>query len=279
MKRHLAILLFSITCAVAARPALADEKAMESSPWERYSANLGVFFATVDSNVRVGTTSVGADFDVEDTLGIGSGNNVFRIDASWRFTENRRHRIDFTWFSLNRSGSTTLGRDLDLDGTTFPQGATVSSSIELDIFKGAYSYSFIQDDRLDLAVSGGLYVAPMSIDVTATGGFSGSARQSATAPLPVIGLRADIAITPKWFLRSGFDVFYVSVDDYTGYLTDVRLAGEYKAFKNVGFGLGFETMHLQVEAEESTGVPGVDFDGKFEFDYAGIYAYTKVYFD
>lgn len=279
MKRRAASLLLSIACVFAALPVHADEHDAKASPWERYYANLGIFFATVNSTVRLGTPSAGVSFDVEDTLGIGSGNNAFRIDAGWRFTKSRRHRVDFTWFSLSRDGSTTLGRDLELDGQTFPAGATVSSTLDLDIFKGSYSYSFLQDDRVDLAVTAGLYVAPISINVTSSGSFTGSAQQSLTAPLPVLGLRADFVIAPKWYLRSSFDVFYVSIDDYTGFITDVQVAAEYKAFKYVGFGLGFDTMHLNVEAESSTSVPGVEFNGQFGFDYAGIYAYTKVYFD
>lgn len=279
MKRCLAVLLMSTVCVFAGWPALAAAAEKKPSPWEKYNVNLGVFFATVDSTARVGTPSAGVDFDVEDTLGLGSGNNAFRINAAWRFTENRRHRVDFDWFSLNRSGSTTLGRDLDINGMTFPAGAYVSSKLNLDLYRASYSYSIVQDDRVDLAVSAGLYIAPMSLDVNASGGFTGSVSQSITAPLPVIGLRADFAITPKWFLRSKFDVFYVSIDNYTGYISDIQVAGEYKAFKHVGFGLGIDTMHLAVEAESGTSVPGVDFDGKFSFQYAGIYAYTKLYFD
>ena len=94
-----------------------------------------------------------------------------------------------------------------------------------------------------------------------------------------MGLRADFAITLKWFLRTNFDVFYISIDDYEGLLSDVQIAAEYKAWKHVGFGLGFDTMHLNVDAESDTSVPGVDAAGSFSFDYAGIYAYTKIYFD
>jgi len=279
MKRWLAVLLTSTACFFAAWPSSADESTNKSSPWERYSANLGVFFATTSSSARLGGTSAGVEFDVEDTLGLSKGNNAFRIDAFWRFTDSRRHRVDFSWFSLNRSGSKVLTRDIEIDGTTFPTGSTVSSSLDLDIYKGAYSWSFFQDDRLDIAAEVGLYVAPMSLNIDASGIFQGSGSLDFTAPLPIVGLRMDVAITPKWYLRSGFDVFYLQVDDYEGYITDVRVAGEYKAFKNVGFGLGVEFLQLSVESEQSTSIPGVESSGKFEFDYAGVYTYMKVFFD
>ena len=279
MKRCRALWLISIVCLLAGRPALAAEEEKEASPWERYSADLGIFLATTNSTARIGSTSAGVEFDVEDTLGLGSGNNAFRIGASWRFTENRRHRVDFEWFRLKKDGSRVLQNDIDTDQGTIPAGSSIDSEVTLDVFRGAYSYSFFQDDRFDLAVIAGLYVAPMSITMTGTSGFSGTVEQSFTAPLPVLGLRADFALTPKWFIRTNFDVFYVSIDDYTGFLTDVQVAAEYKAWKHVGFGLGFDTMYVKVETDGETSVPGVNATGEFAFDYAGIYAYTKIYFD
>ena len=279
MKRWLPLCLFSMVCVLAGRPVSAAETAKDSSPWEKWSADLGIFLATTNSTARLGSTSAGVQFDVEDTLGLGSGNNALRLGGAWRFTENRRHRVELSWFRLKKSGSRVLQNDLEVDGTTIPAGSGVSSEVKLDLYRAAYSYSFFQDDRFDLAVSGGLYVAPMSIDINGTSGFTSSVSQSFTAPLPVVGLRADFALTPKWFLRTNFDVFYISIDRYTGFLTDVQIAAEYKAWKNVGFGLGLDTMHIEVEADKNTSVPGLNASGEFGFDYAGIYAYTKVYFD
>jgi hypothetical protein len=45
-----------------------------------------------------------------------------------------------------------------------------------------------------------------------------SSAASFTAPLPVIGLRADIAITPQWFLRIGSELFYLEYDNFKGSL-------------------------------------------------------------
>ena len=279
MKRCRALCLISIACVFTGPLALAAETGKKPSPWEKYSANLGIFLATTNSTARIGTTSAGVEFDVEDTLGLGSGNNAFRIGAAWRFTENRRHRVDFGWFALKKSGSRVLSNDLEVDGTTIPAGSGVSSEVKLDVFRGAYSYSFFQDDRFDIAIVTGLYVAPFSITINGTSGFTGTVQQDLTAPLPTLGLRADFALTPKWFVRTSFDVFYINIDEYEGFLTDVQIAAEYKAWKHVGLGLAFDTMHLAVEADSDTSVPGVDASGAFGFDYAGIYAYTKIYFD
>lgn len=271
--------LVALICLATLQPVLAEEAKNKATPWKKYSVNLGAFFAATESSFRLGTPAAGVDVDVEDTLGLDKGNLAFRLDAFWRFTESKRHRFDFSWFRIDRDGSTTLVNDIEINGITFPAGTGVQSTFDFQIFKGAYDYSFFQDDRIDLAASVGLYVAPFSLSVGATGGGIPTQSESITAPLPVVGLRADFAITPKWYLKTNFDLFYLQVDGYTGFITDARAAVEYNAFKNIGFGLGFDALNVSVESVQDTSTPGVEFDGSIDFRYAGFLAYMKVYFD
>lgn len=62
--------------------------------------NLGVFVSATDTSFRIGS-GIGLNIDTEEALGLDATNTVFRADALWRFTDNKRHRLDFTWFSLN----------------------------------------------------------------------------------------------------------------------------------------------------------------------------------
>src|SRR4051812_35922229 len=132
-----------------------------SEPWEKFSVNIGAFFPNSDTGLRLGS-SVGAEFDLEDTLGFDSSESVFRADAAWRFTSNRRHRFDISWFAIRRDAQTTIGHDLVMEGDngnmiTVPTGSNVTSKLNLDLFEYAYSYSFIQDQRVDIAGIAGLF--------------------------------------------------------------------------------------------------------------------------
>lgn len=148
----------------------------------------------------------------------------------------------------------------------------------MKIFKATYSYSFFQDDRFDLAASAGLFVIPIDYSIKATNLLEGHEEDSVTAPLPVIGLRGDFAITPKLFLKSNIDFFYLEYDNYEGSIIDIRMAIEYNLFKNIGFGLGFEHLQVDVEAKGDSDFPGVNFNGNILFNYSGVLLYTKIYF-
>ncbi len=246
-------------------------------PWETFNLNLGVFFSAIDSNVGLGLNNVGIDVDVEEALGLDTSTTAFRIDALWRFTDNKRHRFDFSWFDIKRDSTKVLEKDIEIGDEVFPIGTTLESTLNLKILKASYTYSFFQDDRFDFGVSVGLFVIPIEYDIKSTTGLR-QETDSITAPLPVIGLKGDFAITPKLFLKTYIDLFYLEYDNYEGKIWNSHIAIEYNVFKNVGFGLGFNHLEVEVEAHKNTDVPGVNFNGNINFLYTGVMIYTKIYF-
>jgi hypothetical protein len=194
-----------------------------------------------------------------------------------------RHRLDLTWFSYRRSGSRTLVEDITIENDagnqiTIDAGTSVDANFDLDIYELAYTYSFFQDDRIDLAVGVGLYVMPIDYGIRATGIVNEQGSGRFTAPLPVLGLRADVALTPRWFIRSGAQVFYLEYESFTGSVLEFRSALEYYPWQHVGIGLGFDTFGLRLQADEEDW-PGVDLNGKVSFNYAGVQLYLRYFFD
>ncbi|MBC2712075.1 MAG: hypothetical protein HGJ94_14155, partial [Desulfosarcina sp.] len=144
---------------------------------------------------------MGVEVDVEQFFGMDTTNSVLKMKGFWRFTDNRRHRLDLKWSSYRRDGNRTILEDFtieDEDGNeiTIPAGSEVTSNFDIDMYKASYSYSFFQDYRIDIAGSIGLYLMPIDIGVNSTGFIRVNESEKFDAPLPTIGLRADFAITP-----------------------------------------------------------------------------------
>ncbi|HKQ24849.1 MAG TPA: hypothetical protein VJT81_10450 [Burkholderiales bacterium] len=255
---------------VAIQPAFAEQ----SGPWEKWNLSLGGFAATLGTDVRIGSPGVGAEIDLEETLGLESSQTVFRIDAAYRFGSSRRHRLDFTWFDLSREATRTLGRDINVDGTIYPVGTTVDSVYDMAFYNVRYSYSFLQDDRVDLAGTVGLHVTDLGLAVSATG--IGTAGDAVTAPLPLIGVRLDVALTEKWYMRSSLELMYVELNDSKGQISDMLLAAEYRAWKNFAFGAGLNAVRMSLEVDEES--PGLNFEGDFNSDFVGLLLYGKLMF-
>ncbi|MFQ5962292.1 MAG: hypothetical protein ACE5MG_12940, partial [Candidatus Methylomirabilales bacterium] len=150
MKKVILVYVITFIVCIFSQPVLADEHEKQETPWEKFGLIVGGFVTSLDSTIQLGAGGVGLDLDLEEALGLDSNDLVFRVEALWRFTPNRRHRADFSWLGLRRDATRTLLQDIEIDDTIFPAGSTVNSSYDIDIFKGAYSYSFFQDDRFDL---------------------------------------------------------------------------------------------------------------------------------
>ena len=129
--------------------ALATEKDPSKLPWETAYVELGWYFADLDSSFRLGsgTLGLGVDVDVEELLGLDKSDSAFRIDAGWRFTKSKRHKLEFMWFGFRRDGTEFLNQSVELPdgagGTTTLGPGQFDSVFDFDLFKLTYEYSFI----------------------------------------------------------------------------------------------------------------------------------------
>ena len=246
-------------------------------PWKNFNVNLGVNITDLNSSLRFGIANVGVgvEIDVEDALGLDSSDTVFFGNGYYRFGSTRRHRFDFGYTGYRRDSSGVLGQDLPILGVIFPEGETVQTSFDFDIIRVGYSYSLLKDDRMDLGIGGSLYIMPIEFGISSSS--LGLKTEDITAPLPVLTLRGDFAITPKLFLKTIWDIFYLKIGDFEGSVMSGILAIEYNFWKNVGFGLGYNDFRVDIEASSSD-YPGIDFVGNIEFQMTGLNLYTKIYF-
>ena len=287
MRRCLCVVIAAIAISVFVAPAVAEGDGEEidpkSLPWDRAHVQLGGFMAAMDSGFRIGssTAGLGAVLDVEELLGLEETQVSFRFDGAFRFTKNRKHKFDFTWFSMNRSAERTLGPDEEItipdpddpDGEIVLTNMTIESKFNYDIFKIKYKYSFLLDKRVDVFVGGGFYVMPIEFGLGEQG--ANGTDESITAPLPVLSAGVNVALAKKWFLRQEFDLMYLKIGGFTGQISDFNLGLERTVAKRLALGLGVESLNISVESETSGDYPGVDFTGSVEFQYVGLQFYIR----
>lgn len=73
------------------------------------------------------------------------------------------------------------------------------------------------------------------------------------------------------------DFFYISIDDFTGAITDYELDYEWKFSKHLGVGFGYESFNMTV-AGSGDGTGLWQPSGTIRTEYNGIILYGKLYF-
>jgi len=223
------------------------------------------------------TLGVGISIDPEDTLGLESKQTVLRLDGHYRFT--KEHALTYSIYSLSSTGNKTLETEfewLDEDGNTItiPVGANVDTSLGYEIFKLGYLWSFYHTDKIEVAFGAGLHLTRIAIGLRAeaTGTDLNTKDTSTSLPLPVVSLGLIYNVTPKfsWHVRS--ELFALKFEEWDGIYTDTQMGVEYRAFKNVGLGIGLGSNSLKVTKETS--------EEKFIFDnrITGVLIYAAAYF-
>jgi len=269
----------SVALCIVFTPTLSHaEDAKYNLPWEKFSVQAGAFFAGLNNKVTVGVEGAGIAVDVEKALGLDVQNQVFRVGGLYRIGEKRRHRVDLDYLYFNRSATKTIaGDNIVVDNVTLTPGTVVDTTFNIQILRAAYSYSFFQDDRMDLAGSFGFFVMPIKFELSASGLGSGKGDFNFTAPLPAFGLRGDFAVTPRWLIRTNIDFFYLEYQSFKGALVDTRVAVEYNPWKHFGFGLGVDNFRMAVEAKDED-YPAVNFQGNIKSSFLGVQLYGRYFF-
>jgi len=250
------------TTLVLASPttALADD--------ENFSVSLGVFLTNRDSQTRVdgAIPGSGTPVDLENDLGFDKSDTVFRVDGYYRF--NDKHRIDFSVFDLSRSASKQIQTEIDWDDTIYPIDTAVDASLDLAIYKLAYTWSFMRRDSGYLGLTAGLYTADIGTSLSAEA-IGRSSSSGFTAPLPVVGLRGQYDLSEIWSLRGSAEFFAIEYGDFSGSLYDLYASVDYQVTDHVALGAGVNLVNINV------GVSKPNLDGDLDWRYDGGLLFLK----
>lgn len=261
---RMSVALFAVLSLTASAHVAAKED-------HKFSVSLGLFVTDRQSVTRIGIVGdpSGTPVDLEKDLGLDRSDSVFRIDSYYKFSD--KHRIDVSAFDLSRSSNKVIDTEIDWNGTIYPINTTVVGEFDLNIYKLAYTYSFMRRDKGYLGLTGGLYVADIGTRLSADG-IGARSGGGITAPLPVLGLRGEYQISEKWTFRASSEFFALEYDAFSGSLTDLYAGIDYQLFDNAAIGLGINSVSIDV------GVEDTDLTGDLDWRYDGGMLFLKVDF-
>jgi hypothetical protein len=280
--------VFAAVCASAIVPATDAQAADEMIGFgkEKFQLNLGYYRPNYTTSAGVATNGAGATISGEDDLHLDSSVGVGRLDGYWRFAD--RHKLSFGYYDLSRDATGTLNRNIgpikiDRLGVndTVLAGSSISANSNWQMYALGYSYSFYKTDTVELAALLALNVAKMSYSLTGTlntlnNGVLSGARAGSTddvyAPLPVIGLSGDWALSERWRLKGRVAGFKANISDYDIKIAEAGLMVDYRVMKNFGVGAGYSFLKMSGDISKS------DWTGSLDWKTGGFTVYGSLVF-
>jgi hypothetical protein len=120
----------------------------------------------------------------------------------------------------------------------------LESRFEFADLRASVGYALFRSPDKELGVALGVHAT--SYDVTLNGQLAGQHQEDVIAPLPVLSLYGQFALTDRWAVASRLDRFSLSYEKYDGSLTALGVDLLYQPSRHLGFGAGFRSLFIDL---------------------------------
>ncbi|MDP9083570.1 MAG: hypothetical protein M3N50_07375 [Pseudomonadota bacterium] len=262
----------AITFALLANLAHADDYLSPTN--ERVRLSLGAMRLTSTTSLRVDSSQgvVGTPIDAEKDFGLDSANLEPKFQAMVRVGE--RHRLRFDYFTLDRSGQTTLaGGPRVFRDVVLQSGDPSDSNLSLRALGISYGYSIIHREKFEIAA----IIGVNDIDVSSRVRVSTQRRrvdqsEDQAGPFPTLGLDATYVISKRFYFDARAQYMKVAVNHLSGSLGIYEINALYRLRPNIAFGLGYTAVKAGLVSRQ------VKDGGYFDFTSKGPQAFVRISF-
>jgi len=181
------------------------------------------------------------------------------------------------YFKSTDSSRAVLEEDIEWGDVVFGAGSFAAVGSEFSLTRIFFGRQLDTSRSHDIGIGGGFHWLEIGAfiegEILVNGTPSGARRSVREgAPLPNIGAWYKYSISPRWALRTRFDLLSANIGDYEGLMVNVGLGLNYQAFEHVGIGLSYNYFELDVKINKS------GWRGNIETTYDGLYVYASFYY-
>lgn len=150
----------------------------------------GYTLVRYDSTMSLTDPELGAGISIspEDTLGLETTQTVLRLTGHYRFT--KKHALTYSWYSISTDGNKSVEEEFEWldengDTITIPVGARVDTSLDYDIYRVGYLWSFHHTEKVEMSAGAGLHLTRVAIGLRAETTSSGVDTQDVSTTVPL----------------------------------------------------------------------------------------------
>ncbi len=247
-----------LTLLLAAALAHADDYLSPTN--ERVRVSLGVMHLSSTTGIRLDSSAgvQGTPVDAENDFGLDRSDFEPKFQAMVRV--GQRHRLRFDYFTLDRTGQTTLAAPIVFRDVVLQPGDPVQTNLSLRTLGISYEYSFVHREKFELAASLGINDTDISARAHVATQFRHVNQQEDQAgPFPTLGLDATYVLSKRFYFDARVQYFKLAVDHLDGSLTFYEAAALYRYRPNVSFALGYTSAKADIASRQTKNSGYLDF--------------------
>jgi hypothetical protein len=257
---------------VPAAPALAENLD------HKFSLQGQLYFPYVDSSVRVDQTNgdLGTVIDFEQDLGLKTRLTLPAFRAGWRIDDD--WMLIGEYYTLNRTSSKTIDRELTVGDTVYPVNARVAGGFDSDVYRFTINNLLFQRENFELALGIGFHGTDFRIFVEGEGAVGETGAQfsrverTVFAPLPTLGAMLNFEAAPRLTLGARLDWLSLTIDDYSGRLVNTEASVAYAVHKNIDIGMMYRLVDYEVRVRKA------DWKGRVDYRFSGPALFLEIGF-
>ena len=136
---------------------------------------------------------------------------ALKVDVPWDQSNTRhRWRLELEYFQVDRSRTRATTEDIDWGDQTFPAGTLVETEFNVAVTRLSCGYSFFKRPDKELGVALGFHVTDIKASLSGSGGNAETGK--VLAPLPVLSMYGQVALTDIWALAGRLDWFKLAAN-------------------------------------------------------------------
>lgn len=226
-----------LSCSLAATTAAAqDPPAAPREPALGFRAQAELGFLAVGRHF----IQLGRDGSRVDYRDDAAQTNLYTFArASIEVDLRRRHLFTFLYQPLQIDSTTTLSRDLRIDGATFAAGTPMRARYGFPFFRAGWAYDVLPEADRELAFGVGLQLRNASIEFESVDGRTFRQRND-VGPVPLLRARGRFPLAARSFFAFELDGLYAPVsvingsdNEVTGAILDASVRVGWRVLRHV----------------------------------------------
>lgn len=223
---------------------------------KRFSIGLAVGYESFNTNLKITEISSGRDIfvDMEGTLGLPENDTIPIIYGYYRPTP--KHGFGFSYFQVRRDGNLAV---IDKNFDDLNVTGNVSMEDRTSFYYLSYNHTAFEDDRAFVFLSFGLYGLDLEYNLAATGTItfrdipiaSGEYDETINklAPLPLLGVDAWFALTPKLAIGAKASLVGGSYEEVSALVIQSKIRARYSLSERFALNMGLNYLDADIRIE------------------------------